>query len=72
MSSEQQRLIRMINDIAKNVTAGRDTEAASDAVYSHVMKFWPPKMQQDLIARIANSDEELHPVAEAAVAKLKG
>jgi len=66
-----QSSIRMLNQIAANLTYFADDEQAAAAVASHLNKFWARSMKQQIIA-FAEEDEEqkLCTIAQRAVALL--
>lgn len=58
------KLVRMINQIARNLTHDHDP---STAVASHIHAFWTVRMQQDLLA---HGPDGLDAVAQAALERL--
>ncbi|GGB96198.1 hypothetical protein GCM10011352_22880 [Marinobacterium zhoushanense] len=69
--SEQEHLIKMINQIAlNNISAGDESEVAS-VVASHVKKFWSRRMKDQLFDYLEQGGEELHPAARLAGKQLQ-
>lgn len=62
--------VKMANDIARNIGAGRTEQEASDAVAAHIKKFWPPVMISTLVNDLALVDDQLLPVARTAIQSL--
>ncbi|AFJ02617.1 NADH-dependent formate dehydrogenase delta subunit FdsD [Methylophaga frappieri] len=62
-------LIKMVNQIAANLSAYPHDEAAS-RIAQHLTKFWAPKMRQDLFAA-ANNGASLSPVVYDAIAQMQ-
>lgn len=72
MSDErQEKLVRMINQIALNNPCNGDTEASAAAVLGHVRKFWARPMKRDIIACVEQGGAELEPAALQAVRALQ-
>ena len=65
---ERESLIRMVNNIARNLSAQGD-EAAIAATAEHLRDFWDPRMKAALVA---GSREGLSAIAAAAVERLAG
>lgn len=63
---DNERLIRMANQIARNL-AVRGEAAAAAATADHIRQFWDPRMRAALLAV---DRATLSPIAAAAVARL--
>lgn len=63
-------LIRMANQIAANLSSGRDEAQAVEAIRHHLEAFWARPMKQRLIACLGNDGTELVPLAHRAVTLL--
>lgn len=59
---QQDRVVHMANQIARNLETRTDIEAAG-AIADHILTFWDPRMR----ASILDSVDGLEPVAAAAV-----
>jgi len=59
-----EKLVRMVNQIARNLTHDKDPVAA---IAQHIHAFWTVRMQQQLLDR---GPEGLDPVAIAALERL--
>ena len=64
--SSTDNLIRMANQIARNLAA-RGDEAAVAATAQHIRDFWDPRMKAAIFAADRNT---LDPIAERAIALL--
>ncbi|HEX6996946.1 MAG TPA: formate dehydrogenase subunit delta [Gammaproteobacteria bacterium] len=64
-----EKLIKMANQIAANLTYD-DEQKAADAVCEHLRRSWAPDMRAQIIEYYAQGGAELDAVAKAAVAKL--
>ena len=62
--------VKMANDIARNMGAGRTEEEACEAVAAHIKKFWPPSMISTLANDLERVDEQLLVVAKKAIQSL--
>lgn len=67
--SNEDRLIYMANQIARNFATMPD-EQATAAVSDHIASFWDPRMRSIIGALVAQGDPRLGPIAAAAVARL--
>lgn len=70
MMSNQDRLIYMANQIARNLDAMADGVAV-EAVADHIASFWAPRMRAQIFALQAEGRAKLTPVADAAVTLLR-
>lgn len=70
MSTTETSLIRMANDIARNLAA-RGEAVAIAATAEHIAKFWDPRMKAGGFALLENGGDNLSPIARAALTKLK-
>ena len=70
MMSNQDRLVYMANQIARNfMTMGEDK--AAQAVADHIAKFWEPRMRAQIFALHEKGAETFVPVADRAIALLR-
>ena len=69
--SEQEHLIKMINEIAINNISAGDETAVADMVASHVKKFWSRRMKSQLFDYLGQGGEALHPAAKLAGERLQ-
>lgn len=56
----------MGHDIARHF-AHRDHEVAVAEVSAHILKFWEPRMRDELLRCVAAHDDELEPILVEAV-----
>jgi formate dehydrogenase subunit delta len=64
-------LVRMANDIAAFYAAASGPEEAAQSIFSHVKRFWDPRMRAQILAHYASGGEGLVPVVRQAVALLR-
>ena len=64
-------LIKMINEIARNLAVGGDDTQAAGRVANHLQRFWTRDMQRDLQAHVAAGGSGLLPVAALALDSLQ-
>lgn len=70
MMSNQERLVYMVNQIARNfATMGQDEAAAATA--DHLVSFWDPRMKTQILAQYASDRSGLSPIAADAIAHLR-
>ncbi len=67
--SPADRLIYMANQIARNVAAMGEDEAAA-TVADHIRKYWDPTMRGHIIVLAAERPDALSPIAAAAVGRI--
>ncbi|MBY4675434.1 formate dehydrogenase subunit delta [Marinobacterium arenosum] len=65
--SQQDHLVRMINQIAANNLHHDDVESAATMVAGHIRKFWARPMKQQISAYLQQGGDQLSPVARRAV-----
>lgn len=70
MMSNQDRLIYMANQIARNLSAASHGMAV-EAVADHIASFWAPRMRAQIFALQAEGRANLTPVADAAITLLR-
>lgn len=63
------KLVRMANDIARNL-APQGEALAAHATADHIRRFWDPRMRAGLLAHAAEGGAGLSPIARAAVAEI--
>jgi formate dehydrogenase subunit delta len=69
--SHSGHLVKMANEITRNLSVG-DTEAQAAArVADHLRRFWTRDMQQQLQAYAASGGSGLLPVTQLALARLR-
>tara|TARA_B100000780_G_scaffold114657_2_gene80366 strand:+ start:4580 stop:4822 length:243 start_codon:yes stop_codon:yes gene_type:complete len=72
MSQPQlQRLIKMINQIALNMSANGDTKMVGYQVAQHLEKFWSPPMKNLIIEEPIDAQMALSPIAQIAIDDLR-
>lgn len=59
-------VIRMGHDIVRNL-AHRDHDETVAAVSAHILKFWEPRMREELQRCVDAHDDDLHPTLAEAV-----
>lgn len=63
--TNDEKLIYMINQIARNLSAAGDDSAAL-ATCQHIREYWDPRMRLRLLSLLATDVGKLSPVAAAA------
>jgi formate dehydrogenase subunit delta len=64
------KLVHMANQIALNLQALPE-EAAVQAIAEHLKSFWTPAMRQALVTHLAQGTNDLAPLCERAVERLR-
>jgi len=67
--SQTATLIKMVNQIAANLSAYEPAEAA-ERIEQHLIRFWSPKMRHDLV-NAATDETDLSPLARDAINRLQ-
>lgn len=70
MSSPAEKLVKMANQIARNLAA-RGEQRAIMATADHIAKFWNPRMRSGIAGHLAAGGEGLDPIARAAIDRLQ-
>lgn len=70
MMSNEDRLVYMANQIARNL-ATMGEERAAKAVADHIARFWEPRMRAKLFAMHDDGSAALSPIADGAIALLR-
>ncbi len=70
MSSTQDKLVRMANQIAIEFENQRDTDPAT-ATWDHIWHFWDPRMCVQIIAHLASGGQDLNDTARRAIKMLR-
>lgn len=65
MSAAEPGVVRLSRELARNFSAQPGTDP-SDAMAVHIMKFWEPRMQEELLDLVRAGDSSLDPLAVAA------
>jgi formate dehydrogenase subunit delta len=68
--SKLERLVKMINQIALNMSANGTDAVVADQVAHHLEKFWSPPMKQLITESFSDADIGLTPLAHLAVQDL--
>jgi len=72
MPEEQlNHLIKMVNQIALNLSAAGDEDEAAYQTSEHIKKFWSPLMKQQIKGCIDSHETQLVPIAYKAVTTLE-
>ena len=66
-----EHLVRMANQIALNLGAECDVEAAVRGTREHLSRFWTSAMREQLLAHWRGSGEGLHPAVAAVMAAME-
>jgi len=66
------QLVRMANQIARNMGATGDEQAVAAGIREHLGKFWTPAMLQQLLSYHRDGGGELLPAVQCALDALPG
>ena len=64
------RLVKMVNQIALNMSANGTDAMVADQVAEHLQKFWSPPMKSLIIEQPADVDIGLPPIGQLAIQNL--
>lgn len=70
MMSNRERLVYMVNQIARNFEA-LGSDAAAAATGDHLLQFWDPHMKRQIIDQLGRPDSALSATASEAVRIMK-
>lgn len=70
MMSNEDRLVYMANQIARNMAVHGEEQAIAETA-DHIASFWDPRMRQMIFARLDAGGEGLESVARQAVERLR-
>ncbi|MDX3900239.1 MAG: formate dehydrogenase subunit delta [Sphingobium sp.] len=70
MMSNDERLVYMVNQIARNFATMGEGPAAT-ATADHIASFWDPRMKARILAKYQSGDAELTAIAARAIAQLR-
>jgi formate dehydrogenase subunit delta len=65
-----EKLAYMANQIGRFFATQKSTSAV-DAIQSHLVKFWDPRMRQTIVANLDNEAVHLDPTVREAVERLR-
>lgn len=63
-------LVRMVNQIAANLSGGHDEQEAVAGICRHLETFWARPMKRRLVACLEREDNTLAPLARQATRRL--
>lgn len=69
-ASKLDRLVKMVNQIALNMSANGTDKVVADQVAQHLEKFWSPPMKNLITEQAGDADIGLTPIARLAVQNL--
>ena len=67
-ATQEQSLVRMANDIARNMAAWGDEAIVADKVADHLRRFWTPAMRAQLAVYAGDGGDALSPAVLRALA----
>jgi formate dehydrogenase subunit delta len=70
MGEDNDKLVRMANDIANFYHTDPDREHALSAMVSHISRFWARRMREKLIQHAQEADSGLSEFSRAAASRL--
>lgn len=65
------KLVRMAEQIAVNISTDSDTDVVAGELVGHLHRYWDPRMLSAFLSGADSGDIELSPVVAAAIEKLK-
>jgi hypothetical protein len=68
MSTSDQHLVQMANDIAANLWPGKAEQEAAEATAGHIRKFWAPPMRKKIVELWRDNDAAISENAGKAIA----
>jgi len=69
-ASKLDRFVKMVNQIALNMSANGTDKVVADQVAQHLEKFWSPPMKNLITEQAGDADIGLTPIAQLAVQNL--
>jgi formate dehydrogenase subunit delta len=69
-TAELQHLIKMVNQIAKNIAAGESQKDVIEKTAGHIQRFWAGSMKREIVGYVECGGEGLDPLALSAVQQL--
>ena len=70
MTVENDKLIKMGEQIAANMNYSDDESLVATKVADHLRRFWDPRMKQAIVELFHREPDSLSPLLRAAIAKL--
>jgi formate dehydrogenase subunit delta len=67
---EIERLVKMVNDIARFFEADPDHAEAVKGIVGHITRFWDPRMRREIVAHAKAGGGDLSALAREAVLNL--
>lgn len=71
MTVGAEKLVRMAEQIAANISTNSDTDVVAGELVAHLQRFWDPRMLSAFLSDADSGGTELSPVVAAAIEKLK-
>ena len=65
------KLLRMAEQIAVNVTASRDPDIVAERTADHLRRFWDPRMRAQLMAHVDGAQADVSAAVRLAVERLR-
>ncbi|MGA8279042.1 MAG: formate dehydrogenase subunit delta [Rhodanobacteraceae bacterium] len=65
-----ERLVQMANDIASYFESEPDRDAAVNGVATHLVRFWTPRMRDEICAHLNSGGSGLVELAQAGVGRM--
>ncbi|MGA9422647.1 MAG: formate dehydrogenase subunit delta [Rhodanobacteraceae bacterium] len=65
-----ERLVQMANDIASYFESEPDRDAAVNGVATHLVRFWTPRMRDEICAYLDSGGSGLGELAQAGVRRI--
>ncbi len=65
------RLVEMANDIGNFFSSEPVHNEAVTGIANHIKKFWDPRMRNQILQHLKENGEDLEPIVQEALKKLK-
>ena len=69
-TAELKHLIKMVNQISKNIATEESEQAVIDKTTIHIQRFWAGSMKRDIMHYVERDGSGLEPLALSAVRQL--
>ena len=69
-TTELDHLVKMVNQIADNISIGEDDATIALKVADHLNRFWARSMKEQIVAYAKNDGRSLNAAAKLAIARL--
>ena len=71
MTVKFDKLLRMAEQIAANISISDDEESVADQVTGHLQRYWDPRMREHFLDQASHHADQMSPVVKRVVEKLR-